>query len=185
MEGGVVAGNVANNYGGALYELARDEGLSHQILEEISALADAFGTEPGFVQLLSTPSIPKAERCQIIDTSFRGQCHPYVLNFLKILTERGYVRDFADCCRVFRKHYNADNGILPVTAVTALPLDETLRSKLTAKLSEITGKTIDLSCRVDPDTLGGVRLDFDGKQVDGTVRRRLDDIRGILASTVI
>ena len=176
---------VANNYGGALYELARDEGLSEQILEQITALSESFRSEPGFIQLLSTPSIPKAERCEIIDNCFRGKLHPYVLNFLKILTQRGYVRDFAECCQVFRKQYNADNGILPVTAVTATALDEALKRKLAAKLSEVTGKTIDLSCRVDPQTLGGVRLDFDGKQVDGTVRRRLDDIRGILKNTVL
>ena len=176
---------VANNYGGALYELARDEGLSVQILEEISSLQESFHNEPGFIQLLSTPSIPKAERCQIIDDSFRGKLHPYVLNFLKILTERGYVRDFAECCQAFRNLYNEDNGIIPVTAVTAFPLDEALQNKLAAKLSEVTGKRIDLNCRVDPQTLGGVRLDFDGKQVDGTVRRRLDDIRSILASTVL
>ena len=126
---------VANNYGGALYELARDEGLSQQLLEEISALYDSFRDEPGFIQLLSAPSIPKEERCQIIDNCFREKLHPYVLNFLKILTERGYVRDFAECCQVFRKRYNDDNGILPVTAVTAIPLDEALQRKLTAKLS--------------------------------------------------
>ena len=48
-----------------------------------------------------------------------------------------------------------------------------------------TGKTIELDCRIDPETLGGVRLDFDGKQVDGTVRRRLEDIRGLLKNTVL
>lgn len=176
---------IANNYGGALYELARDEGLSQRILDEISALSESFAAEPGFIQLMSTPSIPKQERCQIIDDSFRGNLHPYVLNFLKILTERGYIREFTGCCQVYRKRYNQDNGILPVTAVTAAPLDDKLRQKLANKLSQATGKTIDLSCRVDPQCLGGVRLDFDGKQVDGTVRRRLDDIRGILASTVL
>lgn len=176
---------ITNNYGGALYELARDEGLSQRILDEISALSESFAAEPGFIQLMSTPSIPKQERCQIIDDSFRGNLHPYVLNFLKILTERGYIREFTGCCQVYRKRYNQDNGILPVTAVTAAPLDDKLRQKLADKLFQATGKTIDLSCRVDPQCLGGVRLDFDGKQVDGTVRRRLDDIRGILASTVL
>ena len=175
----------SNNYGGALYELARDEGLSMQILDEIAVLAESFSAEPGFIQLLSTPSIPKDERCGVLDRSFRGSIHPYVLNFLKILTERGYIREFSGCCQVYRQRYNADNGILPVTAVTAAPLENALRQKLTAKLSKITGKTIDLSCRVDPLALGGVRLDFDGKQVDGTVRHRLDEIRKILANTVL
>lgn len=177
--------DAAKNYGGALYELARDEALAHQLLEEVFTLKEAFHAEPGFIQLLSAPSIPKQERCKIIDDSFRGKVHPYVLNFLKILTEKGYIRDFAGCCQVYRSRYNEDNGILSVTAVTAVPLDENLREKLLQKLSQVTGKHIDLSCRVDPDTLGGVRLDFDGKQVDGTVRHRLDDIRSILRSTVL
>ena len=176
---------VANNYGGALYELARDEGLSQRILNEVTALSESFCAEPDFIQLLNTPAIPKAERCQVIDHSFRGKLHPYVVNFLKILTEKGYIREFSGCCQVYRKQYNRDNGILPVTAVTSVSLDDAMRAKLHSKLSQVTGKTIDLTCRVDPQCLGGVRLDFDGKQVDGTVRRRLDDIRGILKNTVL
>ena len=177
--------DVASNYGGALYELARDEGLSAQILQELGVLCEVFRSEEAFVRLLSTPSIPKDERCQILDQSFRGSVNPYVLNFMKILTERGYMRQLSGCCEAYRQRYNQDNGILPVTAVTALPLSDDLRDKLKAKLSAVTGKTIDLTCCVDPDTLGGVRLDFDGKQVDGTVRRRLDDIRSILKNTVL
>ena len=177
--------DAAKNYGGALYELARDEGLSLQLLEQLNVLNDSFTAEPGFVKLMATPSIPKAERCQILDDSFRSKIHPYVLNFMKILTEKGYIREFASCCQVYRNRYNQDNGILPVTAVTAVPLADELKERLLHKLSQVTGKKIDLNCRVDPDTLGGVRLDFDGKQVDGTVRRRLDDIRAILKNTVL
>ena len=177
--------DAANVYGQALYELARDEGLAPQILEELQVLAQSFNQEPGFVQLLASPSVPKQERCQILDSTLRRQVHPYVLNFLKILTEKGYIRQFDRCCTAFRQQYNQDNGIMEVTAVTAAPLSEELRSKLKTKLSAITGKTIDLTCRVDPGTLGGVRLDWDGKQLDGTVRRRLYDIRDILRNTVL
>ena len=176
---------VAIQYGTALYELARDESLVDTILEQCTVLAESFQAAPEFIQLLCSPSIPKQERCQLLDSSFRDKIHPFLLNFLKILTEKGYVRHFSGCCKVFRQHYNADNGILPVTAVTAQPLSDALKEKLIKKLSDVTGKTIDLNCRVDAECLGGVRLDFDGKQVDGTVRRRLEDIRSILTDTVL
>ena len=177
--------DAANVYGQALYELARDEGLALKILGELKVLKTSFAQEPGFVQLLAAPSVPKQERCQILDSSLRSQVHPYVLNFLKILTEKGYIRHFDRCCDAFKRQYNQDNGIMEVTAVTAAPLSNELRRKLETKLSAVTGKTIDLACRVDPSTLGGVRLDWDGKQLDGTVRRRLDDIRDILRNTVL
>ena len=177
--------DAANVYGQALYELARDEGLASTILSELKVLKSSFTQEPRFLQLLSAPSVPKQERCQILDSSLRSQVHPYVLNFLKILTEKGYIRHFTGCCDVFTRQYNRDNGILEMTAVTAAPLSDELRRKLEHKLSNLSGKTIDLTCRVDPGVLGGVRLDWDGKQLDGTVRRRLDDIRDILQNTVL
>mgnify|MGYP003292442545 FL=1 len=176
---------VATTYGQAMYDLARDEGKSQQILAELSVLDQSLSAQPQFLQLLSSPNIPKEERVQILDDSFRGKIDPYVLNFLKVLTEKGYMRHFSGCCQFYRQCYNKDNGIMPVIAYTAVPLSDELRRKLTAKLSTVTGKTIELDCRIDPETLGGVRLDFDGKQVDGTVRRRLEDIRGLLKNTVL
>ena len=176
---------VATTYGQAMYDLARDEGKSQTILAELSALDQSLKAAPEFLQLLSAPNIPKEERVQILDDSFRGKIDPYVLNFLKVLTEKGYMRHFSGCCQFFRQQYNKDNGIVPVVAYTAVPLSDELRRKLTAKLSTVTGKTIELDCRIDPETLGGVRLDFDGRQIDGTVRRRLEDIRSILKNTVL
>lgn len=109
---------VGNVYGQSLYELAKDEGLSREIGEQLTVLQKSFGEEPDFVRLLSNPSLSKPERCRILDTSFRGSVHPYILNFMKILTERGYIRHFSDCCDAFSELYNRDNGILKVTAVT-------------------------------------------------------------------
>ncbi len=175
----------ANVYGQALYELAREEALSQQIGQELSVLAQSFEAEPKFVELLSNPSVPKQERCQILDSTLGDHVHPYVLNFLKILTEKGYLRQFPGCCQTYRQRFNEDNGILPVDVCTAAPLSDELRRKLSDKLSNLTGKTIELHCRVDPECLGGVRLDFDGKQVDGTIRHRLEEIRSLLKNTVL
>ena len=66
-----------------------------------------------------------------------------------------------------------------------MPLNEAQTAKLTAKLIKITGKTVELTNRVDPACLGGVRLDYDGKRVDGTVQSRLDAIRSLLKNTVL
>ncbi|MBQ8236595.1 MAG: ATP synthase F1 subunit delta [Oscillospiraceae bacterium] len=176
---------IANVYGGALYDLAKDENLVEQLHKELSTLDQAFAQEPGFIGLLSSANLPKPQRVQVIEDSFRSNFHPYILNFLKILTEKGYIRHFSGCCKVFFERYNTDNGILPVTAVTAVPLSDALRQKLTDKLSTVTGKRIALTCKVDPDCLGGVRLDYDGKRLDDTVSHRLDSVRGLLKNTVL
>ena len=176
---------VGSVYGGSLYELAKDESLGKLIGEQLAVLQQSFRQEPDFIRLLSSPNLAKQERCQILDDSFRGKVHPYLLNFLKILTEKGYMRHFSHCCDAYAELYNQDNGILPVTAVTAVALSPEQTDKLAQKLSRITGKEIALRNRIDPAVLGGVRLDYDGQRLDDTVSHRLDAIRDLLNKTVL
>ncbi len=176
---------VGSVYAQALYDLAREEGLGKRILEELWALNESFSQNPEYLRLLSTPNLSKDERIQILDDGFKGKLQPYVLNFLKILTEKGYVRRFADCCEAYRELYNEDNGILPVRAVTAVPMTDAQKAKLSEKLAGLTGKTIELQNTVDPECLGGVRLDYDGKRVDDTVQHRLYAVRSLLKNTML
>ncbi len=176
---------VGKVYGQALYSLAKDEALDTEILAQLHILDSSFRQEPAFLRLLGAANLSKAERCQILEDSFRDKVHPYVLNFLKILTEKSYARHFHDCCQAFVDLYNQDNGILPVTAVTAAPLSEKQAAALTEKLSRITGKQITLENKLDPAVLGGVRLDYDGKRIDDTVAHRMDTIRNMLNNTVL
>lgn len=177
--------NIGANYAQALYSLAKEENRTEAVLAQLETLNEAFSGEPDFVRLLVSPNVSKQERCAIVDKSFRGKLHPYVLNFLMLLTEKGYARHFGDCCKAYREQYDADNGIVSVLAVTVVALTPTQSEKLTAKLEGAIGKTVRLRNRVDPNCLGGVRLDYDGKRLDGTVRNRLDSIGAMLKNTVL
>ena len=175
----------ANNYGQALFDLAKEEGLDTVIFRQMEVLDQSFSQEPEFLHLLAAPNLSKTERCNILDESFRDKVEPYLLNFMKILTEKGYIRQFSDCFKAFRSAYNADHGIVCVKAVSAVELTAAQKEKLTAKLQKITGKTVQLETRLDAKVLGGIRLDYAGIQVDGTVQSRLDAVRDLLKNTVL
>ena len=83
---------VGTVYGEALYELCHSEALAETVLEQLTVLGKSFVAEPDFLRLLAAPNLTKEERCRILDDSFRGKVHPYVLNFLKIRAEKGYAR---------------------------------------------------------------------------------------------
>ena len=172
-------------YGQGLYTLAMEEGLEGQILEELAVLETAFGENPEFLKLLASHNVPLQERLSLLDESFRGKVHTYVLNFLKLLTEKNHIRLFLECCKAYREQYNSDQGILEVQVFTALPLNDAQKVRLTDKLTALTGKRIALLCKVDPSVLGGVRLRYDGCQVDGTLQGRLDEMSKTLKNTVI
>lgn len=176
---------IGSVYGEALYELACSEGLDKAILDELKVLDKSFHQEPGFVKLLCSHSVSKQERCQVLDDSFRGKVNQYLLNFLKILTEKGYMHHFTHCCEAYTRHYNEDHNILSVRAVTAVPLTDKQAQALTQKLTRMTGKTILLENRVDATCLGGVRLDYDGRRLDDTICHRMESIRELLKNTVL
>ena len=175
----------AKMYGGSLYDLAAEEGLETRILGELDEVQQLLKQNPDYLRLLSTPSIPKKERCGLLDEALRGQVHLYVLNFLKILCEKGILRELSGCARAYCIRYNQAHGILEATAISAVPLTEQQRASLHAKLESLTGKTIDLKTKVDAKVLGGIRLDIEGTELDGTVQNRLAALRRDIASVTL
>lgn len=172
-------------YGQALYALAAEDGSADAILQQLHILQASFRDEPNFLRLMSAANVAVAERCRILDRCFRGSLHIYVLNMLKLMTEKRVIGDYSACVQAYTQQYNLEHNILPVTATTAFPLTHEQVSRLAEKLSAITGKQAQLQNRVDPSYLGGVRLDYDGKCVDGSVKNRLEMIRKQLKNTVL
>ena len=175
----------ARMYGGSLYDLAAEEGLDERILGELEGVTALLNGDAEYLHLLSIPSIPKKERCALLDEAFRGQVHLYVLNFMKLLCEKGALRELPGCARAYRLRYNEAHGILEATAVSAVPLTAEQTARLHEKLEKVTGKHIALKTKVEPAVLGGIRLDIEGTELDGTVRNRLAGLRSSIAAATL
>lgn len=167
-------------YGEALYELCKEENCAQEVLEQLDMVRALFQAEPKYPKILQDPALQKAERLAMLDEAFRGSVHPYLLNFLKLLCERSAVEALPGCADQFRTMYNEERGLLPVTATSAVALTEGQKQALMEKLSKLTGKTILLDNRVDPSLMGGIKVNYDGKELDGSVAGRLEALRRIL-----
>ena len=172
-------------YGQSLYDLAVEENLTDDILGEMECVKGIFGENPDYVTLLSEPSVPKNERLQMVDESLGESLKPYHLNFIKILIEKGLLREYSACYKRFRKSYNEDHGIADALVTTAVPLSDQQLKHLKEKLEKISGKKILLEQKTDPDILGGVRVDLEGQLFDGSVKGRLSELRKKVDDVVI
>ena len=172
-------------YGQALYSLAREESLTEALLVQLRLVQSCLEAEPDYLRLLGSVSLSKPERCQLLDESLGAALHPYLLNFLKILVEHGKISCFSQCFDAYQQEYYKDHNILPVTAVTAIALSKPQAQRLQEKLAGITGKDILLSNQVDPALLGGMRLEYDGKQLEDSIAQRMQQMRQLLKNTVL
>ena len=171
-------------YGDGLFELCAVEGLDEQILGELECLKTLFKQQPDFVRLLMNMTLSREERLRIADEALRGQVHPYVLNFIKILVERGAVSEFSSCAAAYRERYGKAHDIAEADVTTATALDDEQRKALTERLERMTGQKIQLREHVRPEVVGGVLLELNGKRYDNTVRQRLDNIRRVISGNV-
>ena len=166
----------ARLYGDSLYDLALEEGLDTKMLEEVEAVREFFRENPEYLKLLQEPSIAKEERIGLIDQAFKGQVEPYLVNFVKLLCERGLLIEYAGCAEEYLRRYDQDHGIVSAVVTSVLPLTKEQESALHAKLEQISKKTVRLTARTDPSLIGGLRVELDGKLMDGTVKERLSGI---------
>lgn len=175
----------ARRYGGSLYELASEEGVSDEVLGQLQEVLELMKENPQYEKLLSEPSIAKSERTKLLDEAFGTSLWPYLLNFLKILCEKGIFPELKGICREYRGRYNKDHGIAEATVTSAAPLTDGQRSALCEKLQKMSGKKVNLVCYVNPALIGGLRLDFEGKRYDGSAKERLEALRRIIRNTTV
>lgn len=175
----------ARLYGGSLYDLAADEQLTDVMMEQTKAVRKIFHENPDYIRLLMEPAIPFEERKGLIDAAFGTQVERYLLNFIKLLCERNLLGDFAGCCDEFVRRYNLEHGIVEAVVTSAVALTEAQAEALKNKLEKISGKKVDLKQKVNPSVLAGVRVELEGKQLDGTVQGRLSGISKKLNDIIV
>ena len=157
----------ARVYGGSLYDLAAEEKLDGQIMEQMNEIRQIFRENPGYLKLLGEPAIPQDERMKLLDEA----------------CEKKLLREFAGCCEEFTRRYNADHGIVEAVVTSAIRLKEEQMEALRAKLEKLNGKKIHLVQKTDPTVLAGLRVEMEGVQLDGTVQGRISDISKRLETT--
>ncbi len=170
----------AKEYGIALYTLAEEEKKEKQYMGDLDAVCEILAGNKDYLNLLSNPAIQKSERLGLLDKAFSSSIDKNVLNFCKILLEKSALNILPACRNVFKDSMYEAFGILPVTAKTAVKLTKEQSEALKNKLQSDTGKTVELLNVVDEGLLGGVKLIYGGKEVDGTTAGRLEALHNIL-----
>ena len=170
---------IVREYSAGLFALAREERLEERILAESRALAPLFTRD--YTRLLSDPDIPKAERIRLIGEALEGRVHPHLVHFVQLLTERGAASEIPACFAEYEELWCAEHDVVRVRAETAVEMTDEQKDRLTERLAAKTGRHVIVSFALNPSLLGGVRLFYDNRQIDSTVRRRLDEIGERLA----
>lgn len=172
--------DTAKEYARGLYMLAAEEHREREYLEELRDVMEVFDKNPGYAAILSAPSISVHERCDMIEKAFGGAVTVHIVSFLKLLCKKGYLHYFGDCYDEFRKLYLDFSGTIRAVVTSAVELTESEKIRVQEKMHALTGHSAMLRFRVDPSILGGIIIETDDQVIDGSVRRRLKEIKEVI-----
>jgi F-type H+-transporting ATPase subunit delta len=174
----------SKQYGKALFEITEELGTTERVLSQATAVRELLSSSEDYIKLLDTPAVPKEERIELIEQSF-GSLDTNLVNLIKILSEHHMAYILKKVCSEYSALYDASRGIERATVISAVPMSADQMERLSKKLSDMSGKTVKLENKIDPSILGGLKVRFAGKQLDGSVKTRLDSFEARVRDLVI
>ena len=167
---------IAEVYARALFEAAKEAGSLDRVHDELGQFADTLDQDSNLQVFFFSPYFSSEEKKQGV-RRILSDADPRFVNFLELLAERHRMPVIFRIRRAFDALWAEENKLLPVTVTSAVELDEGLVKDIGKRIEEQTGLQVELSSSVDPDVLGGLRLQVGNMVLDATVRNRLEQLR--------
>jgi F-type H+-transporting ATPase subunit delta len=167
-------------YADAAFEIGIRDGTVEVWRRELDAAAEMVRNEQ-VLDVLANPAIPLDQRLEATQRAFAKLSQP-VRNLILLLVRRGRIEQLPRVAAEFARRDDERNGLVHATATSAAPLGAEEIRAIAARLEQLTGARVGLETNVDPSILGGVVVRIGDRLIDGSVRGRLERLRGRLAA---
>jgi F-type H+-transporting ATPase subunit delta len=164
-------------YARSFFEIARAEGRLDGVEDDLFRFSRTFDANDELRMALSDRSVPAERRVAVIEDLMSGTAMPPSVGMIAMVVGADRASDlpaivdrFLELSASARQHEVAE-------VRSAVPLDDRLRDRLAEALSRAVGKEVEVKVVVDPAVLGGVVARIGDTVIDGTIRRRLEELK--------
>ena len=169
----------AKRYAQAAFELARD----HQELDawerDLRNLRDVLAV-PGTLAFVASRQADAEAKLGFLQRA-AGQPAPLVWNLERLLAAKGRLALLPQIAEHFQGLLDDERGVAHAHVATAVPLADDERRALAQRLSELTGKRVDVEVHEVPEMLGGLIARIGDRLIDGSTRSKLIALKRRLA----
>ena len=166
-------------YAQALFLLATEKEKEEDYARGLESVRAMFAENPEYVDFLSCPSIPCPERKEAISSAF-GEYEEDIVSFLCILCERGRIRELFECIEEYKKLLDFKKNVKNVRVRSSAVLGEEEKARLKSRLEAIHNCSVSIEYEIDSSLIGGLVIEIDGKIIDGSVKTRLEQVKGVI-----
>jgi len=190
---GLGVGMRSRSAGGRIALHARLAGYAERVFSELSSLSEldviedelfglarAVGESTPLLRALSNPDASSDSLVALLETLLAGRVQEATLRLCRAALRSGRVRDPVGTFDWLVELAAAERGRRVAEVHVAVDLEADERDRLAASLAEIAERPVELRVVLDSHVLGGMQVRLGDTIIDGTLRRRFDQLRGEL-----
>lgn len=167
---------ISKTYADALFEVALESDRIDSLRDELADVIRTFEENPMLAVLYKSPQINKVEKKEIIEKVFLGSVSEEMMNFLKILIDKLRADSVERIYRAYLERVESYKKETTAHVKTIVPMTASQIEQLEVQLRQVTGQKVTVSNVIDPDILGGVMIKIGDQVLDGSLKRRLDEM---------
>lgn len=169
--------NTAKKYAEALFEVTENLNTTNSVIDDVNLISDTFCENSELRTFMSNPIIKLEDKKDVIKQIFEGKVSETAINLLYLLADNSRFDAISEIKNAYTELNNQKQNLMTVKAVTAVEMKDYLKEKLKRKLEEKLSKQVEIEYSIDPEIVGGMIVEIDGKTIDNSVVTKLKNIK--------
>ncbi|MDP6868269.1 MAG: ATP synthase F1 subunit delta [Acidimicrobiales bacterium] len=172
-----MADSRVTGYADALFAVAAAEGDLAVVEDELFRFAQALRSDDQLGSTLADQGVPVSRRQQVVEDLLGGKASATTTALVSMVVGAGRTTDLPAIVDALVERSAASRNKSVATVRTAIDLTAEQRNRLASAINTRTGRDVEIRVVIDPTVLGGVVTEIGDDIIDGSVRRRLNQLR--------
>lgn len=169
---------VGGRYAQALFDLALETGRLDAVRADLKSLKSAWIESADLRRLSTSPVIAAEDQTKgLVAIAEKAKFDATTRNFVGLLAQNGRARDLPAVIAGFEALYSAHTGVVAAEVVSAVSLSAGQTKDIRSALSKALGKSPEMTARVDPSILGGLKVKVGSRLFDASLKTKLDQMK--------
>ena len=169
---------IANRYAQSLIDIANDGKMSlEEITNDLNTIQEINQSSKELVEFLENPTYSNSDKKEVIQKVYENEIHPEMINFLKILTDKNRIFELKDIITSFEEKIDNKNNMKKVSIISAIELNEEVKTRLIQKLEAKLNKKIKPEYEQDSEIIGGLVIKIDDDVIDTSIKQKINSYR--------
>jgi F-type H+-transporting ATPase subunit delta len=172
----VFARVIADRYARAVLKSCPDLATIERVMNELDMVRNTYESIDSFKNFLTDPKLPAMLKSRVLRSAMGGKISSNTLDLLLLLIQKHRQNIIPEIAVRYAELVDQVRGVEKAEIIVAFPIPPDQR---------FSSRQVEISFQARPEILGGVIVRLGDRVIDGSLRRRFEDLRrAMLAARV-